>query len=160
ILTYGNWQRRFGGDLNILNRVVHVSGEPYQVAGVLPEKFRYPFAAECDVFLPIRFAPGDLKFRGIHRYSGIARIRDDATLEQARSEMDVISKQIGRSQSRYEPRACREPDPASRRARRPTETRAPGPARRGLPGDSDRVRERRESSARALVGPVPRNCRA
>lgn len=94
VLTYATWKHRYGADPAILSRSVSLNGEPHQIIGVLPERFRYPFAAECDLFVPIRFTGVELRFRGIHQFGGIARIRDGATLEQARAEMDVISKQL------------------------------------------------------------------
>jgi len=39
ILTYGLWQRRFGGDPNILGKSVPINGGPYEVVGVAPPGF-------------------------------------------------------------------------------------------------------------------------
>jgi putative ABC transport system permease protein len=94
ILTYTTWQRRFGADPEILNRTILVNGESHQVAGVLPETFRYPFAAACEVFLPLRFTEDQRRYRGIHTFDAIGRIRDGVTLDHARAEMEVISKQL------------------------------------------------------------------
>lgn len=96
ILTYGTWRQRFGGDTAILGKPLSVNGETLQIIGVLPQGFEYPFAASCDLFVPIRFTEAYLRFRGIHQFGGIARIRDGVTIEQARAEMDVISKQLER----------------------------------------------------------------
>ena len=94
ILTYGAWQRRFGGDPEILGKNLRINGEPFQVVGVLPERFRYPFAAACELFIPLRFTQDQLRFRGIHAFGGIARLRDGVTVGQASREMEVMSKQI------------------------------------------------------------------
>lgn len=94
ILTYGTWQRRYGGDAAILDKFVHVNGEPLRIIGVLPEGFRYPFAAACDLFVPIRLTPDDRRIRGIHQFSSLGRLRDGNTIEQARAEMEVISRQL------------------------------------------------------------------
>lgn len=37
-----------------------------QMVGVLPEGFRYPFAASCEFFEPIRFTAVQRRYRGIH----------------------------------------------------------------------------------------------
>jgi putative ABC transport system permease protein len=94
ILTYGTWQRRFGADPAILGKTVHVNGAPFQIVGVLPEHFRYPFAAGCELFVPIRLSADQRQFRGIHPFSGIARLRDGITVEQARAELAVVSGQL------------------------------------------------------------------
>ena len=36
MLSYGYWQRRFGGDPNIVGRVISVDSQPRQIAGVMP----------------------------------------------------------------------------------------------------------------------------
>ena len=42
ILSHGMWQRRFGGDPQILGRTITFSGEPSTVIGVMPEDFYFP----------------------------------------------------------------------------------------------------------------------
>src|SRR5215471_4448782 len=94
ILSYSAWRLRFGGDRDILGRSVTVGGEPAEVVGLLPEGFRYPFAVSCEFFEPMRFTADQRRYRGIHSYDGIGKLRQGATLEQARAEMEVISKQL------------------------------------------------------------------
>lgn len=94
ILSHRAWQLRFGGDRSIIGRSVIVGGEPAEVVGVLPEGFRYPFAITCEFFEPVRFTADQLRFRGIHSFDAIGRVKDGATFEQARAEMDLISKQL------------------------------------------------------------------
>ncbi|HKE23204.1 MAG TPA: ABC transporter permease, partial [Bryobacteraceae bacterium] len=94
ILSYSAWRLRFGGDRDILGRSVTVGGEPAEVVGVLQEGFRYPFAASCEFFEPLRFTAAQRRYRGIHPYDAIGRLKERATFEQARAEMEVISKQL------------------------------------------------------------------
>jgi putative ABC transport system permease protein len=98
ILSYHAWRQRFGGDRDILGRLVTVGGEPAEVVGVLPEGFRYPFAASCEFFEPMRFTAVQRRYRGIHSYDAIGRLKQSVTFELARAEMEVISKQL---ESRY-----------------------------------------------------------
>jgi predicted permease len=94
ILSYNAWRLRFGGDNDILGRSVTVGGEPTGVVGVLPEGFRYPFAVNCEFFEPMRFTAAQRRYRGIHPYDAIGRLRESVTFEQAQAEMEVISKQL------------------------------------------------------------------
>lgn len=94
ILSHQAWRLRFGGDLNIIGQSLTIGGEPAEVVGVLQEGFRYPFAVSCEFFEPIRFTADQRRYRGIHPYEAIGRLRESVTLEQARAEMEVISKQL------------------------------------------------------------------
>ena len=56
VLTYGYWQRRFGGDASAIGRQIRVDGESREIIGVMPQNFRFldqkpdlilPMAAEC-----------------------------------------------------------------------------------------------------------------
>jgi putative ABC transport system permease protein len=94
ILSYNAWRLRFGRDRDIIGRSVTVGGEPAEVVGVLPEGFRYPFAVSCEFFEPLRLTADQRRYRGIHPYDAIGRLKESVTLEQARAEMEVISKQL------------------------------------------------------------------
>jgi predicted permease len=94
ILSYQAWRLRFGGGRDIIGRSMTVGGEPAEVVGVLPEGFRYPFAVGCEFFEPIRFTADQRRYRGIHPYDAIGRLKESVTFEQARAEMEVISKQF------------------------------------------------------------------
>src|SRR5689334_10898387 len=54
VLGQGLWQRRFGGDPTIVGRTVPLDGVPYQVVGVAPAGFDYPFGSE--VWVPLAFS--------------------------------------------------------------------------------------------------------
>jgi putative ABC transport system permease protein len=94
IMSHNTWRLRFGGDRNIIGRPVEIGGAPAEVVGALPEGFRYPFAVTCEFFESIRFTADQLRFRGIHSFDAIGRLKDQVAFEQARAEMEVISKRL------------------------------------------------------------------
>ena len=53
MLTYGYWQRRFGGDTSIVGRTLTIDSRPHTVIGVMPEEFR--FQRDPELILPQRF---------------------------------------------------------------------------------------------------------
>ncbi len=57
MLSYGFWQRRFGGDPNVVGRVIHLNGKPITVAGVTPFAFASLGGQDPDLWLPIAQQP-------------------------------------------------------------------------------------------------------
>lgn len=96
LITYGLWQRRFAGDPAIIGKSTGINGELSTIAGVLRKDFRFPFAPQCDLLVPATLAGDQLRYRGIHGFLAIARLKPDVTLEQARAEMALISKRLER----------------------------------------------------------------
>jgi putative ABC transport system permease protein len=97
ILDHGLWQGRFGSDRTIVGRTIQLSGQPYEVVGVMPEGFRYP--DDATVWLPL--APVEpykalMESRGSYWLSVIGRLRADATQAAAQAEMDLIAHQLER----------------------------------------------------------------
>jgi len=97
ILSYSYWQERFEGDPSVLERTLRVDGEAYDIVGVLPENFRLAGEGEGrDFFLPIPFDPEDQTLERWHNnnYSQMARLAPDATVEQARAQMDALNASL------------------------------------------------------------------
>lgn len=57
VLSYGFWERQFGGDPSIVGKVVHLNRKPVLVAGVAPYDFTGLFAQTVDVWLPVTQQP-------------------------------------------------------------------------------------------------------
>src|SRR5215217_4653317 len=51
VLTYGMWQRRFGGDPGVIGRALTLNGDSYTVIGVLPANFQFALRP-ADLFVP------------------------------------------------------------------------------------------------------------
>ncbi len=52
LLAYGLWQDRFGGDRNVVGRVISLDGQPTQILGVLPRDFEFPTLAHTGILVP------------------------------------------------------------------------------------------------------------
>ena len=93
VLSYGLWQRRYGGRPGIVGQTVDLDRQPYTVIGVMPRHFVFPLPGPRANFLPaalwvpMGFTPAELQGWG-KRYdlSVIARLRPEVSLQQARSE--------------------------------------------------------------------------
>ena len=87
VLSHGLWRRRYGGDAGILGRPIVLGGVPTAVIGVMPASFAFP-DPRVDVWIadPITRTTGF----GIFTHTGVARLRDGATIEDARAELNGL----------------------------------------------------------------------
>ena len=93
VLTYGMWQRRFGGDPNILGQSLTINGDPYTVVGVLPPSFQFALR-NADLWRPYQPTDSQLTRRAMHGTNLIGRLKPGVNQEQAQSELSVIAKRI------------------------------------------------------------------
>jgi putative ABC transport system permease protein len=91
IISDGVWQRRFGGDPDVLGRVVLLDGEQYTIVGVMPPKFWF-LRPGTEIWVPF-YITGD-EHRNSHYIGVRARLRPGATPEQAQVEADRIAGQL------------------------------------------------------------------
>ncbi|HYO98620.1 MAG TPA: ABC transporter permease [Pyrinomonadaceae bacterium] len=97
MLGHGFWQRRFGGDLSVINRQLTLNDKSYTVVGITPADFR--FGSDTDIYVPIGLSVAEVPFykeRGSHPGLWVAaRLKPGATIEQARAELDTIMARLG-----------------------------------------------------------------
>src|SRR5215831_1983733 len=93
VLSYALWQRRFGGDPQIINRRITLDDKSFEVIGVMPRDFEFPAAAE--IWLPLNFdGSPDMKQRKAHFLRPIGRLKPGVTLAQAQADTDNIARQL------------------------------------------------------------------
>jgi putative ABC transport system permease protein len=93
VLSHRVWQRRFGGDQNIVGKKIMLDAAPYEVLGVLPPGFDFPL----DIGLYRCVARDDFDSRSIRESGVIARLKPGVTIEQARTELDQLAREWERS---------------------------------------------------------------
>jgi putative ABC transport system permease protein len=95
VLSHKLWIRAFGGDPAVIGQVVTFSGEPFSVVGVMPPQFHFPpfWSTRAELWAPL-----DLRNRATSRGGNslrvFARLRPDATLEQAQGEIDTLNTRL------------------------------------------------------------------
>ncbi len=85
MLSYGYWQRRFGGDRSAIGRSIIVDSRPREIAGVMPQGFQV-VQAEGDLIVPLSFDRGKLTLAGFF-LQGIARLKPGVTIAQANADV-------------------------------------------------------------------------
>ncbi len=93
VLTYGMWQRRFGGDPNIVGQSLTINGDPYTVVGVLPASFQFAMR-NADLWRAYQPTDNQLTRRFMHGSNLIGRLKPGVNESQAQSELSVIAKRI------------------------------------------------------------------
>jgi len=85
MLTYGYWQRKFGGDSSVLGRRIIIDGEAREVVGVMPQRFRF-MNRNVTLIMPLQLDRGKT-FVGNFSYLGIARLKPGVTVAQANADV-------------------------------------------------------------------------
>ncbi|HTG87962.1 MAG TPA: ABC transporter permease, partial [Pyrinomonadaceae bacterium] len=93
VLTYGLWQRRFGGNPGAIGQAVTINGDSYTVVGVLPADFQFALR-NADLWIPYQPTPNQLTRRFLHGTNLIGRLKPGVTPAQADSEINVIASRI------------------------------------------------------------------
>lgn len=95
VISHGLWQRRFGGSMDVLGAAFPAAGPPLEIVGVMPEAFAFPLDSpeRADYWMPyvpaeaeLSLAQGRVSFLQI-----VGRLRDGATVDQARAEIEAVT---------------------------------------------------------------------
>src|SRR5258708_13911156 len=95
ILSYGLWQAHFGGDSNILGRVIDLDNTAYTIIGVMPKSFYFP-TRDAHIWTPMRWRPDAFENRTDTYIFAVGRLRPGISLDQAQAEMHAVGSQLER----------------------------------------------------------------
>ena len=85
MLSYGYWQRRFGGDRSVIGRSIAIDAQPREIVGVMPKGFEL-VNADFDVIAPFAFDRNKQHLAGFG-YQGIARLKPGIPIAQANADV-------------------------------------------------------------------------
>ena len=101
VLSTGLWQRRFGGDQNVIGRKLNLNNESFSVIGVMPPEFEYPDTSQLWVLsrLAVPEAPGAananlLTNRQAHYLFVLGRLKPGVTIQQSQADVTKISANL------------------------------------------------------------------
>ena len=110
VLSYGLWQRAYGGDPAVIGRDIRLNGNPCIVVGVMPRGFAFP-PGELDppeLWAPLQIDPAKPGGRGSHFISVLAQLKPGVGQAQAQSEMMRYAQHsadtIGRANHPFDPK--------------------------------------------------------
>lgn len=101
VLSHKYWQRRFGGDAQILGKTFTVNGRQLSVVGVAAADFYGVTPLVPDVWVPVAMQNAvlpifDSRDRGATFFRSVGRLKPDVSAEQARADIEVLAGQLAR----------------------------------------------------------------
>jgi putative ABC transport system permease protein len=119
VISDGYWRRRFGADPNIVGKTLTLNGISWQIVGVMPPDFVFPYAGMLgpsgftrvtgvDLWLPIAFSgpmavnnrmlsqTGQI-VRNVHWFGAIGRLKPGVSAQQAEADLKTIAQQLEQS---------------------------------------------------------------
>ena len=92
VVSYRYWQTRLGAAPDVLGQSLNLGGVPYTVIGVMRPDFH--FLLDVDFWRPMRPDRDASSLRDRHNWFVLGRLAPGATIEQAQSNVDVISAEL------------------------------------------------------------------
>src|SRR5215468_10702279 len=93
MLSYGWWQRRFGGK-DVTGQVLNIDDHPHTIIGVLPADFHFAPVSDPDVWTLLHAEGGFLQRRNLHWINVIGRLRSGVSRESAAAAMNLIAERL------------------------------------------------------------------
>jgi putative ABC transport system permease protein len=94
LLSHELWQRRYGGDPQLVGRGIKLSGETYTVVGVMPQGMAFlNNSPKPELWAPLSFAPGDnMATRNNYFLLLVGRLKAGVSLAQAQTDVSAIAQ--------------------------------------------------------------------
>jgi putative ABC transport system permease protein len=99
VISYGLWQRRLGGNPNVVGSSLSLGGENYTIIGVIGKDFLCD--PKADVWLPFQFEPNSAN-QG-HFFQAVGMLKPGITLTQANAQMKLAAAQYLRAYPQANP---------------------------------------------------------
>src|SRR5580704_17519076 len=94
VLSYGLWQRHFGGDPNMVGRTISLSGVPYVVVGIVGAGFNTELDTPPEIWLPFQIDPASADHA--QYFTVVARLKPGATLAMANAHLQLAADEFRR----------------------------------------------------------------
>ena len=88
VISYGLWQRRFGGE-EVLGQKLALDDEPYTIVGIMPQRFRFDTA---EAWFPFPFEMSEGQRSTGRSFLVMGRLKPDVSIEQANASLEVVAR--------------------------------------------------------------------
>ncbi|HZD49633.1 MAG TPA: ABC transporter permease [Silvibacterium sp.] len=86
LLSYGYWQKKYGGERSVIGRPITVDGKPREIIGILPRGFHFLNQPDAALILPFQWDRSKVKL-GNFSEQALARMKPGVTIEQASADL-------------------------------------------------------------------------
>ncbi len=97
LISYGLWQRRFGGDPKLIGQILTIDNKPHTVIGVLPRWLKYPGLmlpqTGAELWIPFLVSPSQ-NLRSFANLRLVGRLKAGVTLSEAQNDMDLVARRL------------------------------------------------------------------
>jgi putative ABC transport system permease protein len=93
VLSHNFWQKRYGGDVDIIGREILLDDEKYSVIGVMPAEFQFR-DSYINLWVPMAYTQEEWADRKSHHLFVMARMKTGVSLQQAQVEIQTITRNI------------------------------------------------------------------
>src|ERR1700722_5384278 len=100
ILSYGFWQRQFGGQHNILGQTLNLDRKPYTIVGVMPQSFAFPLpgmlqGVAADLWVPLGVSKEELAdFGDNFSYAVVGKLRPGVQPGQVNADLQLVARGV------------------------------------------------------------------
>ena len=104
VISHSLWVSMFAANPDVLNRSIQLDGADYQIVGVMPPEFEYPFQSDLpygdshlkstQIWVPLALSPQARNSRAIGNNVSLARLRAGVSMHQAQAEMAGIMARL------------------------------------------------------------------
>ncbi|HKS06688.1 MAG TPA: ABC transporter permease [Gemmatimonadaceae bacterium] len=98
VLSYGLWQRLFGGDASVTRggKTMSLNGEPYEIVGIMPATFRDFWNRQAELWTPLALPPENFtdNRRTNEFLAFTARLKPGVTVDAMKKEMSAYAEQL------------------------------------------------------------------
>ncbi len=92
ILSFGTWQRRFGGDPQLLGKTISLNRRVHTIVGIMPKDFDYPVPVE--LWVPLALTPAEKADRSQLSLNALARLKTGVSVSHARAVLASFSHRL------------------------------------------------------------------
>ena len=100
ILSYGFWQRQFGGQQNILGQTLSLDRTPYTIVGVMPQSFVFPLpgmmqGVAADLWVPLGLSKEELAdFGDNFSYTVVGKLKPEVQEGQVNADLQLVARGV------------------------------------------------------------------